>query len=100
MLSRLHNLVFRLTGTAALHCGHTFVGGIWPVIELAMNVSPKNKTAASHVVQVHTHARFPRSKKWPTYHVAVPTGNTLASQRSIFRENSLKFSTFIRRQEG
>ena len=30
-------------------------------------------------------------KKWPTYHVAVPTGNALASQRSIFRENRLKF---------
>ena len=29
----------------------------------AMNVSPKNKMAASHVVQIHTHARFPRSKK-------------------------------------
>ena len=30
-------------------------------------------------------------KKWPTYHVAVPTGNALALQRSIFRENRLKF---------
>ena len=38
----------------------------WPIIELAKNVSPKNKMAASHVVQIHTHARFPRSKKWPT----------------------------------
>ena len=60
----------------------------WPIIELAENVSPKNKMAASHVVQIHTHARFPR---WPTYPVAVPTGNALASQRSIFRENRLKF---------
>ena len=68
-----------------------------PIIELAKNVSPKNKMAASHVVQIHTHARFPRSKNWLTYHVAVPTGNALASQRSIFRENRLKFSTFIRR---
>ena len=59
----------------------------------------QEQIAASHVVQIHTHARFPRSKKWPTYHVglAVPTGNALASQRSIFRENRLKFSTFIRR---
>ena len=65
----------------------------WPIIELAKNVSPKNKMAASHVVQIHTHAHFPRSKKWPTYHVAIPTGNTLASQQSIFRENRLKFST-------
>ena len=30
-------------------------------------------------------------KKWPTYHVAVPTGNALDLQRSIFRENRLKF---------
>ena len=69
----------------------------WPIIDLAKNVSPKNKMAASHVVQIHTHARFLRCKKWPTYHVAVPTGNALASQRSIFRENRLKLSTFIRR---
>ena len=94
-------------------CRHTFVGGILTangqqaIIELAKNVSPKNKMAARHVsayyiihVQIHAHARFPRSKKWPTYHVAVPTGNALASQRSVFRENRLKFSTFIRRWEG
>ena len=72
--------VFHLTGTAALHCGHTFVGDWrytycqWPIIELGKNVSPKNKMAASHVAQIHMHARFPRSKKWPTYHVVVPTG--------------------------
>ena len=42
----------------------------------------QNKMAASNVVQIHTHA-----KKWPTYHVAMPTGNALASQRSNFREN-------------
>ena len=36
--------VFRLTGTAALHCR-------WPIIELAKNVSPKNKMAASHDVK-------------------------------------------------
>ena len=52
----------------------------WSIIELAKNVSPKNKIAASHMVQIHTHARFPRSKKWPTYHAAVPTRNALASQ--------------------
>ena len=33
---------------------------------------------------------------WLPYHVAVPTGNAIALQRSIFRENRLKFSTFIR----
>ena len=47
--------------------------------------------AASHVVQIHMHADFPWSKKWLAYHVAVPTGNTLALHRSIFRENRLKF---------
>jgi len=72
----------------------------WPIIELAKNVSPKNKMATNYVVQIHTHVHFPQSKKWPTYHVAVPTGNSLASQRSVFRENRLKFSTFIRRWEG
>ena len=45
--------------------------------------------AASHVVQIHMHVRFPWSKKWATYHVAVPTGNALASQRSIFRDFDL-----------
>jgi len=35
-----------------------------------------------------------------TYHVAVLTGNALASQQSIVRENCLKFLTFIRRWEG
>ena len=48
--------------------------------------------ATSHMVKIHTHAR-PRNKKWPTYHVAVLTGNALASQRSILRENRLTFST-------
>ena len=40
----------------------------------------QEQTAASHVVQIHTHVRFPRSKKWLTYHVAEPTGNVPASQ--------------------
>ena len=35
----------------------------WPIIQLAKNVSPKNKMAARHVVQIHTHARFLWSKK-------------------------------------
>jgi len=52
------------------------------------------------MVQIHTHAHFPRSKKWPTYHIAVLTGNALALQQSIFRENRLKFSTFIHHWEG
>ena len=56
--------------------------------------------AAIHLVQIHTHAHFPRSKKWPTRHVAVPTGDAQASQQSIFGENRLKCLTFIRRWEG
>ena len=63
----------------------------WPIIELTKNVSPKNKIAASHVVQIHTHVCFPPNTKWSTYHVAVPTENALALQRSIFRENHIKF---------
>ena len=96
--------VFRLTGTAVLHCGHI------PLLEAYLLPMANNRTRkerlsqeqmpASHVVQIHTHARFPRNKKWPTYHVAVPTGKALASQRSIFRVNLLKFPTFIRRLEG
>ena len=42
-------------------------------------------------VQIHTHARFPRRKKWPPYHVAVPTGNALVLHQSVFTENRLKF---------
>jgi len=75
---------FTLRAYMYLYLRHTYCQ--WPIIELANNVSPKNKMATSHVVQIHTHVRFPRSKKWPNYHVAVPTGNALVSQRSIFRE--------------
>ena len=55
--------------------------------------------ATIRMVQIHTHARFLRSKKWLTRHVAVPTQETLKLRNSIFRENRLKFSTFIRRWE-
>ena len=52
-----HDHSVHITGTAALQWGNTFVGGCqWPIIELTKNVSPKNKMAASHVVQIHTHA--------------------------------------------
>ena len=44
-----------LPSCTALHCRHTFVGGI---------LTAKNTMAASHVVQIHTHARFLQSKKW------------------------------------
>ena len=50
-----------------------------------MNVSSKNKTAVSHVVQIHSHARFPWSKKWPTYHVAVCRTNNKAFQRKSLK---------------
>ena len=40
----------------------------------------ENKMDAIRMVQIHhMHARFPRSKKWPTRHIAVPTGNARAS---------------------
>ena len=42
---------------------------------LPLSNNQQSKIATSHVVQIHMHARFPWSKKWPTYHVAVPTGN-------------------------
>ena len=101
--------VFRLTDTAALHCGHSFVGGILTVLlpmtdnwicKERLSHWSENKTATIQVVQIHTQALFPRSKKWLTRHIAVPTGNAQASQKSIFRENRLKFSTFIRCWEG
>ena len=60
--------------TAGIPLLDAYLLQIWPVIKLAKNVSPKNKMAASHVVQIHTHAHFLWSKKWPPYHVAVPTG--------------------------
>ena len=52
----------------------------------------QEQMATSHVVQIGMHAHFPRSKKWLTYRVAVPTGNAPALQRSIFRVNRLKHS--------
>ena len=68
---------------------HTYCQSI---IKLAKNVSPKNKMAASHVVQVHTHECFPQSKKWPTYHVAACRTNrkhsSFATKR--FQGKSLK----------
>ena len=53
----------------------------------------KNKTAASHVVQIHTYARFSRSKKWPTYHVAVCRTNRKRSSfaKKHFQRQSLEY---------
>ena len=97
--------VFRLTGT--LHCGHNFVGGILTVLRPMTNnrtqrtsllvsrsqtllettsLPSENKMAAIRVVQIHTYARFPRSKKWPTRHVVVPTQETLKLRNKAFLE--------------
>ena len=88
-----HSHVFRLTGTAALHCRHTFVGGILTVLLPMTN----NQTRKERLSQVRTKwplstwSRFIRMRvfrrvKWPTRNVAVPTGNAQALQQSIFRK--------------
>ena len=91
-----HSHVFCLTSTAALHCGHTFVGdiltAIWPIVNSQRTALPRTKWLLAMM-----HTRFPRSKKWPNYHVAVPTGNTLASQRSIFRKQKRRLVSFVAR---
>jgi len=75
--------------SSVLQVQQLYTAGI-PLLEayllpMANNRTPKerlseNKMATSNVVQIHTHARFPRDKKWPTYHVAIPTGNARALQ--------------------
>ena len=73
----------------------------WPIIELAKNVSPKWEQNGHYPLCPDSYTcAFPWSKKWPTRHVAVPTGNAQASQQSIFGENSLEVSTFICCWEG
>ena len=52
----------------------------------------KNKMVASHVVKIHTHARFPQSKKWPTYHVAVCRTNR---KRSSFATKHFQRKSLI-----
>ena len=51
-----------------------YTAGI-PLLEAYLLPKVNNRTerlsAASHVGQIDTHARFPRSKKWPTYKYAV-----------------------------
>ena len=88
--------VFHLTGTAALHCGHTFVGAYLLPIgnNRTHNVFPKNRTAASHVVQIDMHVRFPRSKKWLTCHVGVWRTNRKRSSFATkhFQGKSFKLS--------
>ena len=67
----------------------------WPIIQRTR--TRKERAQARTKWPLATWSRFIRIrvfrgvKKWPTCHVAVPTGSALASQRSIFRENRLKF---------
>ena len=59
-----------------------------------MYVSPKNKTAASHMVQIHICMHVfhgVKNGQLIMYLYAIPKGKALASQLSIFRENRLKF---------
>ena len=51
MSSVLHVQQFYTAGTPFWR--HKLTYCQWPIIELTMNVSPKNKTAASHVAQNH-----------------------------------------------
>ena len=73
---------------------HMLVGGILP---MANNETRNERLSQRPLV---TWSRFIRMrvfhgvKKWPTYHVCVPTGNALVSQRSIFRKNCLKFDLY------
>ena len=91
--------VFHLTSTAALHCGHTFVGGIFTANgELAaMNVSPPLATW-SRFIRMRV---FRGVKKWPTYCVAVCRTYRKCSSFATkhFQRKSL-ISTFICRREG
>ena len=107
---KLHSTAFTcLPSYTKLQAHLLYTAGI-PLLEACLLPMANNRTrnerlsqeqtAFSHVVQIHTHARFPRNKKWLTYPYAVPAGNPLALQRSIFRENCSKFSTFIRCGEG
>ena len=62
----------------------------WPIIELTKNVSPKNKMAASHVVQIHTHARFPRSKKMVDLSCSCTNRKRSSFATKHFQRKSLK----------
>ena len=64
----------------------------WPIIEFAKNVSPKWEQNGRYPrgPDSYTCALSADGKKWPTRHIAVPTGNPQASQQSIYRENRVK----------
>ena len=76
------------TQRAYLCWRHTYCQ--WQIIELAMNVSPKNKTSWPFFTSWKTHMHM-NVASGRFYHVAVPTENGLDSQRSIFRKNRLNF---------
>ena len=80
--------------SSVLQVQQFYTAGI-PLLEAyllaTIELTSENKMTASHVVQIHMCAFFLLSKKWLTYHVAVPTGNTLALQRGIFNKNRLNF---------
>ena len=80
--------VFRLTGTAALHCGYTFVGGILTVDQTCKECLSQNKMPATNVVQIHTHVRFP----WRMANLAYSRTNRKRSSfaTKIFQRKSLK----------
>ena len=82
--------VIKLTQRMSLLVSHS------QTLREATSLPSENKMAAIHVVQIHTHVRFPWSKMADSSR----TGNAQASQQSIFRENHSKFSTFIHRWEG
>ena len=83
--------------SSILQAQQLYTAGI-PLLEAYLLPMANNRThnerlsAASHVVQIHTHARFPRSKKWPTYHVAVCRTNRKRSSFATkhFQRKSLK----------
>ena len=89
--------------SSVLQAQQLYSAGI-PLLEAYLLPMANNRTRKERLPRTKsplaTWPRFMRMrvfrgvKKWLTYHVAVPT---LASQRSIFRENRLKISTFIRR---
>ena len=92
--------------SSILQAQQLYTAGI-PLLEAYLLPMANNRTrhnerlsAASHVSRFIRMRIFRGVKKWPTYHVAyaVGTGNALASLRSIFSENRIKFSTFIRRR--
>ena len=89
--------------SSILQAQQFYTAGI-PLLEAYLLPMANNQTrnerlsAASHVVQIHTHVRFPQSKKWLTYQVAVCRTNRKHSSFATkhFQRKSLKFSCNLR----